>query len=259
MDVDDLVNATASIHLVFHCCNSCCKPTFFYLPDDPSEDVLSASSKRKFYVVKKGAPNGEGIYSHWDLARVQVEGMSSAEHKSCATADLAWEMWAAYCHEHHPHSSDCRLAGSGPHPAPACPPPTPAAQPGPTTPASRPAARSTGRRARPPYQPTADSAAATPPTTTKFYRVSGSPRVLIHVGAAEAELRTSGASSLLVGRSLQEVEDDDEVTWGDTQYFYRVFGSPRVLNSCDRAVAELVATQAAGLLVGTSLDDVDDM
>jgi hypothetical protein len=50
-------------------------------------------------------------------------------------------------------------------------------------------------------------------------------------GAAEAELRASGASSLLVGRSLQEVEDDDEVTRGDAQHFYRVFGSPRVLNN----------------------------
>jgi hypothetical protein len=75
MDVDALVNATASIRLGFHCCDSCCKPTFFYLPDDPSEDVLSASSKRKFYVVKKGAPNCEGIYSHWCVAIVQSPGL----------------------------------------------------------------------------------------------------------------------------------------------------------------------------------------
>jgi hypothetical protein len=95
--------------------------------------------------------------------------------------------------------------------------------------------------------------------------------------AAEAELRASGAGSLLVGRSLADVKDDDEVAPHDAVHFYRVFGSPRVLNNrcvsyaslfrminvqdlcSDRAVMELVATQAAGLLVGDLLDDVDEI
>jgi hypothetical protein len=65
MNVDDLVNATAALNLGAHCCDSCCRPTFFFLSNDPPEEVLSRSAKRKFYVVKKGAVGSEGIYTHW--------------------------------------------------------------------------------------------------------------------------------------------------------------------------------------------------
>jgi hypothetical protein len=65
MSVDALVNATASLSLQYQCCDHCCKPTFFFLPDDPSEEVLSRHSKRKFYVVKRGSVGSEGIYTDW--------------------------------------------------------------------------------------------------------------------------------------------------------------------------------------------------
>ncbi|KAJ7814310.1 hypothetical protein B0H13DRAFT_1924904 [Mycena leptocephala] len=272
-DVNSLVNTTASLRLRFYCCDSCCTPRFFYRPDDPPEDVLSASSKRKFYVVKKGAPDSEGIYSHWDLARVHVDGVSSADHKSCATADLAREMWADHCHEHHPHSSNRQL------PAPTAPP-APGRPPAPSAPLTPPRARPpaplallTLPRARPPTP----SALLTPPRATSSaqlpsasrsaaltrrrapppaYEIAATPPTPTKA-AAEAELRTTGGDSLLVGRSLQEVEDDDEVTPGDAQRFYRVFGSPRVLNSHECAVAELVETQAAGLLDVYSAHEMD--
>ena len=65
MSVDALVHATASLTLGFHCCDNCCKPTFFFLADDPDEEIISRSSKRKFYVVKKGSVGSEGIYTDW--------------------------------------------------------------------------------------------------------------------------------------------------------------------------------------------------
>ncbi|KAJ7840490.1 hypothetical protein B0H14DRAFT_3458026 [Mycena olivaceomarginata] len=230
MDLDGLVRATAALHLAFHCCDDCCQPRFVFLPGDPAETELSALSKRKFYVVKKGAPGGEAIYSHWDLAKTQVLSIRGALHESCPTADDALRIWAEYCHRNHSHGS-------------------PVSAP----PASRPPTL---------IVPRTSSRIRTPPTTPtppKFYRVAGSPRVLIGSADAEAELRASGTTtSLLVGRSLADVEDDDEVTSGDTSHFYRVFGSPCVQHSREAAVAELVAMQAAGLLVGTSLAAVVD-
>ncbi|KAJ7792164.1 hypothetical protein B0H13DRAFT_2394071 [Mycena leptocephala] len=261
MNVDDLVQATAALRLGFHCCDSCCTPRFVYLPDDPPEAVLSASSRRRFYVVKKGAPGGEAIYSHWDLAKPHVDGVSSAEHKSCSTADQVREMWARYCHGHHSHSPSVPPAAPPARvpahvsPSPVAPPPYQPVTP-PTSPRLRMSAPTMGS---PRPLATASVGNMVTPVPTKFYRVSGSPRVLIHAAAAEAELRASGAGSLLVGRSLADVEDDDEVAPHDAVHFYRVFGSPRVLNNRDRAVMELVATQAAGLLVGDSLDDVDEV
>jgi hypothetical protein len=50
----------------------------------------------------------------------------------------------------------------------------------------------------------------------------------VHREDAEAELRASAATTLLVGRSLQAIESDDE---GGGATFYRVFGSPRVSTS----------------------------
>ncbi|KAJ7700972.1 hypothetical protein B0H14DRAFT_2648617 [Mycena olivaceomarginata] len=71
----------------------------------------------------------------------------------------------------------------------------------------------------------------------KFYQC-GSPRVLIVREDAEAELRAGLGTTLLVGGSLEAVEGDDEVT-------------------LDSALAELVATGAGGLLVGSSLAAVN--
>jgi hypothetical protein len=48
---------------------------------------------------------------------------------------------------------------------------------------------------------------------------------------AEAELLSAAGATLLIGNSLQEVEDDDEVTLVSGATFYRVFGSPRVHTS----------------------------
>ncbi|KAJ7880237.1 hypothetical protein B0H14DRAFT_3434495 [Mycena olivaceomarginata] len=240
MDLDGLVRATAALHLAFHCCDDCCQPQFVFLPGDPAETELSALSKRKFYVVKKGAPGGEAIYSHWDLAKTQVLGIRGALHESCPTADDARRIWAEYCHRNHSHGPPV----SAP---PAYSPVTLSSPRAVVTPSSRPptliAPRTSSRIRTPP----------TTPTPPKFYRVAGSPRVLIGSADAEAELRALGtAASLLIGQSLADVEDDDEVTSGDTSHFYRSH------MYSEAAVAELVATQAAGLLVGTSLAAVVD-
>ncbi|KAJ7808074.1 hypothetical protein B0H14DRAFT_3482699 [Mycena olivaceomarginata] len=80
MSVDALVNATASLSLQYQCCEHCCKPAFFFLPDDPSEEMLSRSSRRKFYVVKKGSVGSEGIYTDWDVAKTK---------NPCAIATIA--------------------------------------------------------------------------------------------------------------------------------------------------------------------------
>ncbi|KAJ7795195.1 hypothetical protein B0H14DRAFT_2621261 [Mycena olivaceomarginata] len=145
---------------------------------------LSALSKRKFYVVKKGAPGTEAIYSHCPCD--DGNDLSSAVYSSDAAAF--------------------------------------------TTGFGRDFQNAQGRFTTIRCAPNITRASDTP--ASQIYRVSGSPRVLIHAAAAEAELRDSGGTaSLLVGTSLADVEDDDEVSVGDTPHFYRVFGSPRVQSS----------------------------
>ncbi|KAJ7703345.1 hypothetical protein B0H14DRAFT_2647888 [Mycena olivaceomarginata] len=222
---EELVRATANLRLGFHCCDFCCLPRFFFKPGDPSEAELSALSKRKFYVVKKGAPGTEAIYSHWDLAQPHVTRISNALHESCATAEEARQIWARYCHNNHTHPP--ALATTGTISPPPYTPVTPPRSPQASAATSRMPRADSRRYAVPPTS----HVPATPPQV-RFYRVSGSPRVLIHAAAAEAELRDSGGTaSLLVGTSLADVEDDDEVSVGDTPHFYRVFGSPRVQSS----------------------------
>ncbi|KAJ7771166.1 hypothetical protein B0H14DRAFT_2632499 [Mycena olivaceomarginata] len=221
MSVDALVHATASLTLEFSCCNECCKPTFFFLADDPTEEIISRSSKHKFYVVKKGSVGSEGIYSHWDVAKTKVLGISGALHESSPTADGARAIWARHCHRFHMHRS-----------------PQPASAPAP------PPYQSRANAPSPPRSPSTPTRAATSPLRSpafprtpsaltipgRFYRVSGSPRVLINQNQAEAELLSAQGSTLLVGNSLREVEDDndDEVIQAGGARFYRVFGSPRV-------------------------------
>ncbi|KAJ7805526.1 hypothetical protein B0H14DRAFT_2611296 [Mycena olivaceomarginata] len=77
----------------------------------------------------------------------------------------------------------------------------------------------------------------------------------VHREDTEAELRTSAATTLLVGRLLRAIESNDK---GGGATFYRVFGSPRVSTSRDAAVDELVQSQATGLLVGKSLALVEE-
>jgi hypothetical protein len=72
MSVNALVHATASLTPEFSCCDECCKPTFFFLADDPTEEIISRSSKRKFYVVKKGSVGSEGIYTHWCVSILDI-------------------------------------------------------------------------------------------------------------------------------------------------------------------------------------------
>ncbi|KAJ6550935.1 hypothetical protein B0H10DRAFT_2242455 [Mycena sp. CBHHK59/15] len=202
MSVDDLVTATGALHLDSFCCNECCEPCFVSYANDPPPEVLSLMSKRKFYIVKRGALGGEAIYAHWDLAKVQVLGVSNVLHESCGSWDGARAIWAAYCHREHIHPDLAPL------------PPILAVAP-------------------PPYAAHAivvSTPPASPPTTPrKFYRISGTPRVLIHRGDAEAELRLTPSSNLLIGGSLEDVEDED-----DTPVFYRVFGSPRVQTNRQR-------------------------
>jgi hypothetical protein len=77
MSVDALVDAV-SLTLEFHCCNECCKPTFSFLADDPTEETISRSSKRKFYVVKKGSVGSEGIYTDWCVSILDVSNVDYA-------------------------------------------------------------------------------------------------------------------------------------------------------------------------------------
>ncbi|KAJ7754135.1 hypothetical protein B0H14DRAFT_3512638 [Mycena olivaceomarginata] len=277
MDVDDLANATAALNLGAHCCDSCCRPTFFFLANDPPEEVLSRSAKRKFYVVNKGAVGSEGIYTHWDVARTKVEGISDAVHESSKTANGACAIWADYCHRFHEHSAP-QPSTVAPLRLPIAPARTNATPRRRVVDAPRAfgyaanALKSAVRPSPTVYAVQAHAitvhAAHTLATTRlkrhgasphKFYRVCGSPRVLIVREDAEAELRAGLGTTLLVGGSLEAVEGDDEVTLvGGGPMFYRVFGSPRVATNRDSALAELVATGAGGLLVGSSLAAVDD-
>ncbi|KAJ7631948.1 hypothetical protein DFH06DRAFT_1337472 [Mycena polygramma] len=248
MSVDDLSRATASLNINSR--SSLCEPRFILLPRDPSVAVLSSLANRKFYVVKKGAPGSEAIYSHWDLAKVHVLGVSGAEHESCSTEDRARAIWAEYCQANHHHPpprppprSPSGLVTQG-RPPPPYSPMTPPSSPRVRLPDHTPTRTPTRSRPTP---------APEPRTPEKFYRVTGSPRVLINAADAEAELRASANTGLLVGASLSDVEDDDEVTPVGAVHFYRVFGSHRVLNSREAAITELVASNAAGLFVGDTL------
>lgn len=101
-----------------------------------------------------------------DLAKTQVLGIRGALHESCPTADDARRIWAEYCHRNHSHGPPV----SAP---PAYSPVTPSSPHAVVTPSSRPptliAPRTSSRIRTPP----------TTPTPPKFYRVAGSPRVLI--------------------------------------------------------------------------------
>ncbi|KAJ7792514.1 hypothetical protein B0H14DRAFT_2623834 [Mycena olivaceomarginata] len=249
-----------TVLLGFHCCDECCKPTFFFLPNDPSEEEISRAAKRKFYVVKRGTVGSEGVYTDWtnasrDIAKTKVHRVAGAAHESSKTADDARAIWARYCHRHHTHSPAMQ--------SPARPPPyTPRAHA--TSPSTTRAGGHTratpvvSRMASTAMRPMSSipSTPVTPSTPRRFYRVSGSPRVLISRVDAEAELRSTGATSLSVGSTLADMEDDSALSpAGPT--FYRVLGSARVGTSRDAAVAELVETGARGLLVGNMLAVVD--
>ncbi|KAJ7873794.1 hypothetical protein B0H14DRAFT_3438004 [Mycena olivaceomarginata] len=194
MSVDALVHATASLTLEFSCCDECCKPTFFFLVDDPTEEIISRSSKHKFYVVKK-------VQSECTFA-------ASTDHTDTIEAPLTINAHAR-----------------------------------------------------------SNFALVITRISTNAFRADNSRKVLSRVRepacldqSAEVELLSAQGSTLLVGNSLREVEDDndDEVIQAGGARFYSVFGSPRVGTSRDAAVAELVAKNAPGLLVGHSLAVVDD-
>ncbi|KAJ6511874.1 hypothetical protein C8R47DRAFT_1064587 [Mycena vitilis] len=245
--VDELVAVAANLTLRSPCsrgCASCCQPRFVFFDDDLSEAELSAAAKRKFYVVKKGRPGSEAIYSHWDLAKVHVLGISGALHQSCGTGDEARQIWADFCHNNHQHAPRSTPRRANTVRRPEAPPPPPYSPM--TAPSPRPA----------PVTPTSRRLSTPSATLDRFYRVSGSPRVLIHAREAETELRSSLGATLLVEASLEAIEDDDEVVPVDTRHFYRVFGSSRVQSSREAALAELVDTAATGLWVGDSLDAV---
>ncbi|KAJ7093349.1 hypothetical protein B0H15DRAFT_947485 [Mycena belliarum] len=223
--IDDLVVSTGALSLEFYCCELCCKPRFFVLPGDPPLQVLSSSAKRKFYVVSRGASGSEGIYSHWSIAGPQVTGVSTAIHKSCRTVDEGLEIWAAHCHKFHSHGDTLNIPNTvgvqqvsiAP---PAYSPLTPAPPPLPASPVQAP---------------------------RRFYRIPGSPRVLVD---RQGKCRAS----------LADVEDDgndSSTTAFSPSKLYRVFGSRRVQTNRGEAIAELVATHAGGLLVG-SLEDVEN-
>jgi hypothetical protein len=189
---EELVRATANLCLGFHCCDFCCLPRFFFKPGDPSEAELSALSKHKFYVVKKGAPGSEAIYSHWcvtgprstlsthlpprDLAQPHVTRISNALHESCTTAEEARQIWARYCHNNHTHPP--ALAMTGTIPPPVYTPVTPPRSPQASAATPRMPRADSQRRAVATPRPTSH-VPATPPQV-RFYWVSGSPRVLIH-------------------------------------------------------------------------------
>ncbi|KAJ7691089.1 hypothetical protein B0H14DRAFT_3532060 [Mycena olivaceomarginata] len=266
MNVNDLVNTTAALNFGAHCCDSCCRPTFFFLSNDPPEEVLSRSTKRKFYVVKKGAVGSEDIYTHWDVAKTKVEGILDTIHESSKTANGARAIWADYCHRFHEHSAP------QPRDVPIVPARTNATPRRRVVDAHRAfgyAANALKYTVRP--SPTVYSAQAHAITvyaahtlaTTRLKRhggfsAQGTAHTLADREDAEAELRAGLGMTLLVGGSLEAVEGDDEVTpVGSGPMFYRVFGSPRVATNCDSALAELVATGAGGLLVGSSLAAVN--
>ncbi|KAJ7795425.1 hypothetical protein B0H14DRAFT_2620963 [Mycena olivaceomarginata] len=237
MSVDALVHATVSLNLEFRCCDECCKPTFFFLADDPDKEIISRNSKRKFYVVKKGSVGSEGIYT--DCGRCSC-------HLGAALPSF-------------PHAP---LSPTRVHGCPAA------------VPAHCSFAASTDYTVTIEAPPTINAhmlsnfTHAITRTSTNAFRADNSRKALSRVRepacpdqSAEAELLSAQGSTLLVGNSLQEVEDDDndEVIQAGGGRFYRVFGSPRVGTSREAAVAELVAKNAPGLFVGHSLAVVDDL
>ncbi|KAJ7825746.1 hypothetical protein B0H14DRAFT_2596339 [Mycena olivaceomarginata] len=276
MDVDDLVNATAALNLGAHCCDSCCRPTFFFLSNDPPEEVLSWSAKRKFYVVNKGAVGSEGIYTHQDVARTKVEGISDTVHESSKTANGATpppqplDGRAPPPYEPIPgaaRQSQSRLhAPTQPHGSASSMRPAPSAtQPTLSSPLFAPRPPSTPcRLTQSPstlHTPSQHAMGASPTSfiSKRNHIWRGTAHTLADREDAEAELRAGLGTTLLVSSSLEAVEGDDEVTLvGGGPMFYRVFGSPRVAMNRDSALAELVATGAGGLLVGSSLAAVDD-
>ncbi|KAJ7687663.1 hypothetical protein B0H14DRAFT_3533942 [Mycena olivaceomarginata] len=264
-------------------------PRFVFLPEDPEEQQLSALAKHKFYVVKKGKPGSEGV----DLARPYVTGISDASHESCSTADEAREIWVYYCHQNHTHRnppiappayttvtpppftrrsySQDSSASVTRHSYPQDP----------SAPVTRhlyvqdPSAprhlslvlprrqrallelpSSVRRGAHAPVSPNdflRGNELLCEPSNRHFFRVTGSPRVLIRAATAETELlQAPHGASLLVGSSLAEVEDDEPIC------FYRVFDSSHVHHSHEATLQLLIATQADGLLVGRSLGEVVD-
>ncbi|KAJ7711696.1 hypothetical protein B0H14DRAFT_3524352 [Mycena olivaceomarginata] len=207
-----------------------------------------------------------------DVAKTKVEGISDAVHESSKTANGAHAIWADYCHRFHEHSA----------PQPLDVPITPARTN--ATPRRRvvDAHRAFGYAAtalkyavRP--SPAVYSAQAHAITvhaahtlaTTRLKRHGGfSAQVLSGVWESTSTDCPRGCGGRaarwpLVRRcwsagSLEAVEGDDEVTpVGGGPMFYRVFGSPRVVTNHDSALAELVATGAGGLLVGSSLAAVN--
>jgi hypothetical protein len=179
-----------------------------------------------------------------DVAKTKVNRISNAAHEASKTADGARAIWAQHCHRFHTHSPSLAAARPPPYQPRA---PAPSSGLPPSTPTSR-------SRRRPPSTPTVPQSpgVANPSTPTmprRFYRVSGSPRVLVDRQVfyrmikfhfvltccrrrdAEAELLSAAGSTLLVGNSLEDVEDDDEVTLVGGARFYRVFGSSRVHTS----------------------------
>jgi hypothetical protein len=116
-----------------------------------------------------------------DVAKTKVLGISGALHESSPTADGAHAIWARHCHRFHMHRSPQPASAPAPPPyQPRANAPSPRV---PTTPTrSTPRSPSTPTRAatsplRSPAFPRTPSALTIP---GRFYRVSGSPRVLIN-------------------------------------------------------------------------------
>ncbi|KAJ7881641.1 hypothetical protein B0H13DRAFT_1891305 [Mycena leptocephala] len=99
-----------------------------------------------------------------------------------------------------------------------------------------------------PHKPPPGGHGANPPTPImKFYRVLGTPRVFVDREAAERELLSAAGSTLLVGNSLKEVEDDDKVGMWQADSV-----------ASEAIITELKASIKTGLLVGRSLAAVDE-
>ncbi|KAJ7096585.1 hypothetical protein B0H15DRAFT_946059 [Mycena belliarum] len=240
--VDALVAATSSLSL-----STNCVPRLFLLPDDPPVEELLRVPKHKFYIITRGkSSDAEGIYSSWTLASPRILGVSNVQHESCANLKLALKIWAAYCRQWHDHPIQVLAPPSYNSPAPslACPPPG-------------------SGLASPPSSPVACPAQTPPSTPRKYYRIPGSPRVLVDRKEAERELRKARATSLLLGSTLADIEDDDDgpatptSTPSTPSKFYRVFGSRRIQTDREAAIAELAASRATGLLLGDSLEAVE--
>ncbi|KAJ7693189.1 hypothetical protein B0H17DRAFT_1200010 [Mycena rosella] len=260
MEVEELIAAAEGLRLTPFCCSRCCIPRYVSYPDDPSPDALSRMSKRKFYIVKKGDLDGEAIYSHWELAKSHVLGASNASHISCKTWEEALTIWVRNCHQHHGHSTIAPPPYETAQPASSwMPPPIPVRTPASpvhasVSPPSRTPLCMPMSPVRAPVSPRIPVCTPVSPRAPgKLYRVAGSPRVFVIRAAAEAELQSTGATSVLVG-TLEQVEDDNG---GTGSRYYRVFGSPRVqINRAD-AMGELMSMGAAELLVGNTLAEVE--